>query len=196
MDERIRILALSFLFPNPAQPNHGVFVRNRLAALSRYADVSVINPLPWSPVHRYMKRFAPLADVPAERADGDLAIYHPRFLSIPRYGKSIEPLSYQRAIESVLREFDGREFDLIDMHWTFPDLPAGMALARRWQRPSIVTLRGMEALHRQDGGVRERLVAQGIQQVDRVISLSEELKQSAREIRGSDRDHCPRGSAP
>ncbi len=186
MADRMKILALSYLFPNPAQPNYGVFVRNRLAALSRYADITVVNPLPWSPLHRFVPRFSAQRDVPAQRHDGDLHIHHPRFLSIPRYGKGIEPASYLRAIEKALDGADPSGFDIVDMHWTFPDLPAGLALARRWGRPGMVTLRGMEALHRQDGGVRERLVRDGIAAVDGVVSLSTELKRNADQIRGGE----------
>ena len=184
MADRINILALSFLYPNPAQPNHGVFVRNRLAALNQYANVTVINPLPWSPVHRWMARFAPLATVPSRRRDAGMQVYHPRFLSVPRYGKGIEPGSYYRAIQRVLSDFDPGAFDIVDMHWTFPDLPAGLRIARQLDVPSIVTLRGLEALHQQDGGVRERLVSEGLRKVNKIIALSNELKQRGDALSG------------
>ena len=40
-----KIIAISYLFPNCNQPNHGIFVLNRLKAMSKYADITVINPI-------------------------------------------------------------------------------------------------------------------------------------------------------
>ncbi|MDU0356364.1 hypothetical protein RS130_22935 [Paraglaciecola aquimarina] len=77
-----RILAISYLFPNCNQPNHGVFVLNRLKAMSRYADITVINPIPNSPLHGFIGKFAVLKDIPEKEELGGLSVHHPRFLSI------------------------------------------------------------------------------------------------------------------
>jgi teichuronic acid biosynthesis glycosyltransferase TuaC len=37
MSTKLKILAISYLFPNSQQPNHGVFVLNRLKTMSQYA---------------------------------------------------------------------------------------------------------------------------------------------------------------
>ena len=41
----MRILAISTLFPTPEMTNHGIFVRNRLTAMSAEKDcnISIIN---------------------------------------------------------------------------------------------------------------------------------------------------------
>ena len=76
-------------------------------------------------------------------------------------------------------------FDIVDMHWTYPDLPAGLAIAERLGARSVVTLRGLEALHREDGDARTTLVREGLQRVDRVIALSEELKAAGDALSGN-----------
>ena len=45
----MRVLAMSYLFPNSIYPNSGVFVLNRLKAILNYHEVKVINPIPWFP---------------------------------------------------------------------------------------------------------------------------------------------------
>jgi len=178
---KIKILAISYLFPNCNQPNHGIFVLNRLTAMSKYADVTVINPLPDSFMHQRLARFAHLQNVPAQENMNGITVYHPRYFSIPGHLKSIEVLSYYQAVLSVVNQLS-EQFDLIDLHWTFPDLPTGAFLSKKLSTPFHVTLRGMEAFHLQDGGLRKHIVAHYLAKADRVISLSEEMAVKANEL--------------
>ena len=185
MDKRIKVLALSYLFPNRERPNHGIFVLNRLKALSEYVDIKVINPIPWFPLQSMVGRYSHLQNVPQQDTIGGLDVYHPRFLSVPKYCKASEGDRYLKAINPVVKkihkEFD---FDLIDMHWTFPDLPAGIELAKQYGKKTIVTLRGMEAFHGQDKDQRKAVVAKGLKEVDAIIALSQELKNRGDELSG------------
>jgi glycosyltransferase involved in cell wall biosynthesis len=181
MESKKKILAISYLFPNVNQPNHGIFVLNRLKAMSRYVDVTVINPIPDSLFHRRLAQYNHLASIPAvEQIDG-LTVYHPRFFSIPGHLKSIEVFSYYLAVKNVVETLE-QSFDLIDLHWTFPDLPTGYFLSRKLQCPFHVTLRGMEAFHQQDAGLRKHIVAHYLKKADHVISLSEEMAIKADEL--------------
>ena len=178
IEERKKILAISYLFPNSEKPNHGIFVYNRLNAMAKYADVTVINPIPWSPLHSFIDKFKHLRNIPAKTQRGNLTIYHPRYLSIPGYAKGIEIPTYRSAVKKVINEI-GFDFDLIDLHWTFPDLPTGDYLRNRFGVPYRVTLRGIEAFHIQDGDVRQASVAQYLNKVGSIISLSTEMANQA-----------------
>ena len=175
------ILAISYLFPNAERPNHGVFVFNRLKAMSKYANVTVINPIPWSPIHGFIGKFKHLTNIPFKSERDGITIYHPRFFSIPGYFKSLEVVTYKQAIKNVIKQI-GFDFDLVDLHWTFPDLPTGDYLSNCYKVPYRVTLRGMEAFHQQDGDVRETLVAHYLSKVDSIISLSDEMANTADKI--------------
>ena len=176
-----RILAISYLFPNSEKPNHGIFVFNRLNAMAEYADVTVINPIPWSPLHRYIDKFKHLSRIPFKTTRGKLTIYHPRYFSIPGHFKGVEVFSYKQAVRNIIKQI-GFDFDLVDLHWTFPDLPTGDYLSNYYNVPYRVTLRGMEAFHQQDGDVRETVVAHYLSKVDAIISLSEEMADTADSI--------------
>lgn len=181
---RKKILAISYLFPNSEKPNHGIFVYNRLNAMAKYADVTVINPIPWSPLHSFIDKLKHLRNIPAKTQRGNLTIYHPRYLSIPGYAKGIEIPTYRSAVKKVINDI-GFDFDLIDLHWTFPDLPTGDYLSNRYGVPYRVTLRGMEAFHIQDGDVRQKTVAKYLKKVDSIISLSQEMADEADTIAGT-----------
>ena len=178
--DKIKVLAISYLFPNAEQPNHGVFVFNRLNALSQYVDVQVINPIPWSPLHRFIPKYKALANIPLKTKRGHLEIYHPRFFSIPKVFKWMELYSYKRAVKKVL-DTDLKDFkcDIVDLHWTYPDLPTGESISRAFNKPLLVTLRGLEAFHEQDDDSRKIIVKRFLLKADKIIALSEELKQTS-----------------
>jgi teichuronic acid biosynthesis glycosyltransferase TuaC len=178
---KTKILAISYLFPNVNQPNHGIFVLNRLSAMSKYADITIINPLPDSFLHRRLSKFTHLASVPEQEVQGGMTVYHPRYFSIPGHFKSVEVLSYYQAVLSVLKNLPDK-FDLIDLHWTFPDLPTGAFLSKKLSIPFHVTLRGMEAFHLQDSGLRKHIVAHYLKQARHVISLSVEMAETANRL--------------
>jgi teichuronic acid biosynthesis glycosyltransferase TuaC len=180
-EKKLKILAISYLFPNRNQPNHGVFVLNRLKAMSKYAEITVVNPIPDSPLHGFIKKFRALKSIPDKEELNGLTVYHPRFLSIPGYLKSIEISSYKRAVERVIKQV-GIDFDLVDLHWTFPDLPTGYYLRQKYHVPFNITLRGMEAFHFQDQDIRQKAVAKYLREADQVISLSEEMAVAADKI--------------
>jgi len=149
--------------------------------MSQYANITVINPIADSVFHRKISKFKHLQSIPKlEKIEG-INVHHPRFFSIPGHFKSIETLTYRRAVQKVLDEI-GYDFDLIDLHWTFPDLPCGYWISRKINKPFHVTLRGMEAFHLQDSGLRKQIVAYFLKKADKVISLSEEMAQKADDL--------------
>ncbi|MDU0356363.1 glycosyltransferase [Paraglaciecola aquimarina] len=89
--------------------------------------------------------------------------------------------TYKRAVEGVLAKI-GTEFDLVDLHWTFPDLPTGYHLQQKYQLPFNITLRGMEAFHFQDNDIRQKIVAKYLREAGHIISLSEEMAFTANKI--------------
>lgn len=180
-----KVLAISFLFPNSKQPNHGIFVLNRLKALSEYVDLVVVNPIPTFPLDRFVRHRRQNESIPFQESIEGITVYHPRFLSIPKYAKWIEAFSYRSAVNSVVNnDLSDCKFDLIDLHWTYPDLPVGVALKRSMNLPLSCTLRGMEAFYEGDGERRHNMIRKGLVETDSLIALSAELKAAADEITG------------
>ena len=186
MAKRLKVLALSYLFPNRNKPDHGIFVLNRLKALSQYVDIKVINPIPWFLGQNLFDRYKHRSSIPLQDIIGGLDVYHPRFFSVPKFFKGSEGDQYLKAIKPVVDQIHKDfEFDLVDMHWTFPDLPAGIAIGKEFNKKIIVTLRGMEAFHEQDNDQRHQIVAEGLKEVDVIIALSQELKKRGDELSGN-----------
>jgi len=176
---RLNILALSFLFPNCAQRGYGIFVLNRLKAVQYFCNVRVIAPIQWYPLIGRVGGRRGRARIPAcERIDG-MEVFHPRFVVIPRYLKWFDALSYSWTVSRVVArrwQREGCDFDLVDVHWTYPDIVAGYLLARRNGKKFIVTVRGHEALYDEEVSVRRWLVGFLLRRADFVVTLSAELR--------------------
>ena len=172
------ILALSYLFPNRAQPGYGIFVHNRLKAIQKFCNIRVIAPIQWYPrVHRFRGRLWG-SDIPLRDQIGGLEVHHPRFFTIPRYMKWLDGITYLLAVRSVVKQLNENgsfDFDLIDLHWTYPDIVAGSYLAKKFRKRYIVTVRGHEALYLDENTLRRRILAHFLRRADFVIALSDEL---------------------
>jgi teichuronic acid biosynthesis glycosyltransferase TuaC len=193
----VKILTFTTLYPSQLRPQHGIFVETRLRKLVESGAVGarVVAPCPWFPLTSpQFGRYALFARQPREETRYGLHIDHPRYLHLPKIGMSAAPLTIFAALLPVLRRQlrDGRNFDLIDAHYFYPDGVAAVLLARALDRPVVVTARGSDlniiaqypaprrwirwSARRADGlvavssGLQRRLVALGIVE-DRVRVL-------------------------
>ena len=175
---RLNILAISYLFPNRANPGYGVFVLNRLKAVQQFCNVKVIAPVQWYPFINRLKGSNAEAAVPAVENIQGIDTSHPRFAVVPRYLKWIDCLTFLWATLRAFRALRGRfDFDLVDVHWTYPDVLAGYWLARRHGKKFIVTIRGHEAFYDEETSIRRWIVAQVLRRADYVVALSSELRE-------------------
>lgn len=148
-ERKIRLLVFSSLYPNAAQPRHGVFVEERLRHLvdSGRVTATVVAPVPWFPFrHRRFGAYSAFARVPAHEQRHGIRISHPRYPVIPKLGMSIAPWLMYRALLPVLRKLqaDGTEFDLIDAHYFYPDGVAAARLGAALGKPVVITARGTD----------------------------------------------------
>ncbi|MEM7226378.1 MAG: glycosyltransferase family 4 protein [Pseudomonadota bacterium] len=145
----MKILTFSSLFPNRAQPHHGVFVENRLRHLVAEGGVEarVIAPVPWFPFTAgRFGAYGAFAKAPREDRRFGIEVRYPRYPVIPKVGMSLAPTLMYRmvrpAVERLLLE--GFDFDLIDAHYFYPDGVAAAMIAKRLGKPLTITARGTD----------------------------------------------------
>lgn len=173
----MKLFVISSLFPSSVHPNRGIFVLRRLVAVSQTCDVVVVNPIPWFPFQGMFKQYRDLSDVPSREVIQGIDVYHPRYLSIPLLFKVVAAIGFSLSVLMltirVRRKF---AFDLIELNWTFPDLPAGLLLSRLYGVKQIVTIRGEPALGLHERNMRSRIVRFFLPRADRVVTLSNRLR--------------------
>jgi glycosyltransferase involved in cell wall biosynthesis len=147
--ELTRVLVLSTLFPNAAQPNHGIFVENRLRHTLALGglEATVVAPTPFFPFsHPAFGRYAVFAKAPRHEVRHGVEVWHPRYAVIPKFGSAWTPQFLYRAALSAVRRLQrqGRSFDVIDAHYFYPDGVAAAMLGRTLRLPVVITGRGTD----------------------------------------------------
>jgi teichuronic acid biosynthesis glycosyltransferase TuaC len=144
-----RVLVFSTLYPNAAQPNHGVFVENRLLHTLALGGVqaTAVAPVPWFPsADPRFGRYAVFARVPRHEVRNGLQVWHPRYPVVPKIGSRWTPaFLHQAALRTARRLLArGEVFDLIDAHYFYPDGVAAARLGRSLGLPLVITGRGTD----------------------------------------------------
>lgn len=174
----LRLLVFTTVFPNAAQPHHGVFVRTRMRALPPEVEVRVVAPVPWFPGTTGLRPgFRPA--VPRREVQDGVVVEHPRFLSVPAFLKCLDGLflflSTIATLRRVRKEFP---FRAIDAHFTYPDGFAAVLLGRLFAVPVLITERGtlpLVARHR----LRRPQARWALSAAARLIAVAESLRREA-----------------
>jgi glycosyltransferase involved in cell wall biosynthesis len=145
----LKVLLFSSLFPNAAQPLHGLFVEQRLRKVleTGRAEARVVAPVPWFPFKApRFGDYATFARVPAREVRHGLLVDHPRFVRLPKVGMSSAPLAMALGALATVRRIraEGFDFDVIDAHYYYPDGVAAALLGRWLDRPVAITARGTD----------------------------------------------------
>lgn len=149
MTRVIKTLVVSTLFPSSVRPLHGIFVETRLRELLKSGKVEsrVIAPVPWFPFrnHRFGE-YAQYASTPLEEVRLSIPVSHPRYFLPPKVGMNLAPHTLALSILTKAREIQrsGFDFDLIDAHYYYPDGVAAGIVARKLNKPYVVTARGTD----------------------------------------------------
>lgn len=145
----LRVLTLSTLFPNAAQPGFGVFVEGQTARLAARDDVDlrVVSPLglPPFPLGR-LKRYAALRALPESEVWKGMPTLRPRFPLLPAIGWRFNAALVENAAKCALRTLRAEGFapDVIDAEFFFPDGIAAARLGRALGIPVSVKARGSD----------------------------------------------------
>ena len=115
----MRVLTFTSLFPNRVQPLLGIFIYQRVAHFAARPGntVQVIAPVPYFPRWLPWTRWRKAGQVPAKERIGDLDVYHPRYLLLPKVSMPLHGLSmFLGCLLLALRLRKTIGFDCIDAH--------------------------------------------------------------------------------
>lgn len=179
-----RLVVFSTLFPNPAQPQAGVFIRERMFRVGEHLPLAVVAPVPWFPFQGLLRRwrlhFRP--DVPRREMQNGVEVFHPRFFSVPGIFKRLDGLFLALGSLPILwRLRRAGRLEVLDAHFGYPDGYAATLLGGWLGVPVAITLRGTEVRHAATPGLRPRLRA-ALQRARRVFAVSTSLQALATDL--------------
>lgn len=144
----MHVLALSTLFPNPANPRFGTFVARSLEALTRQSDwqVTVVNPIGIPPIA--FGKYRELKELPPVAQEGPLTVHRPRFTLIPKIGARRNAAAIAKAALPLITTIHHAEpIHVIHAEFFFPDGPAAAIIADELGLPLSIKARGSDIIH-------------------------------------------------
>jgi glycosyltransferase involved in cell wall biosynthesis len=122
----MRLLFVSNLFPNAAEPVRGVFNAQQVAALSKLCEVTVI---------------APTNQPMSDENHAQVRATHPRFFHVPVLTRPFNGWLFARCIEPVIRR---ERFDMALASWAYPDAYGVMLVAEKLKFPFATAVLGSD----------------------------------------------------
>jgi glycosyltransferase involved in cell wall biosynthesis len=146
--DKINILIISHLYPSTFNQKT-FFVHNQIKELVRQGcSIKVVCPIPWVPPlsHFFSSKWKEYAKIPQRAIFDGIEVYYPRYFVLPRSflfefsGESMY-LCIAKKIANIHKNFS---FDIIHSHVLIPDGYAGMLLAKKYKKPLITTVHGLD----------------------------------------------------
>lgn len=179
----MKVLVLTQLFPNKKQPSLGIFIKERIKEVTELCDLKVVAPVPWFPPLKIFKRWYRFSQIPYHENTEGLEVFHPRFFIIPKIGRSFYGILYFLSVfPYILRLRKGFDFDILDVHWAYPDGFAGVLLGKLLKKPVAVTVRGTDIELFTRYFLLNTLIARTLKHADLVIAVSGALKKKILEL--------------
>jgi glycosyltransferase involved in cell wall biosynthesis len=142
----MRVLVVTQQFPNSSAPLDSPFNRQQFAALAKRCQVDVLASIPWFPGARLFARWSAagrLVGVPREERIDGLRVGHPRYVHLPRFGRSLAGALYAASLAAEALRRRGR-YDVLLSSFAFPDGVGAVALARLLGVPAVIKVSGSD----------------------------------------------------
>jgi len=173
----LRVLAITKIFPNAAEPLSAPFNRQQFAALAKRCELEVMATIPWFPGASLLSRWSSagkLATVPRREAIAGISVTHPRTLFVPRLAHVAWGPLYAASIAPALGRYRGK-VDVVLGSWAYPDGFAAVVAARLLGVPCVVKLHGSDinVIAKLPGP--RALTAWALTRTERVVAVSRAL---------------------
>jgi teichuronic acid biosynthesis glycosyltransferase TuaC len=177
----MRVLILTKIFPNRAEPRSSPFNRQQFAALSRRCDVEILATIPWFPgasAFSKWSRAGRLLDVPATEIIDGVTVHHPRFMFLPKVGHGIAGPLYAASLARAAMRYEGR-VDVVLGSWAYPDGFAAVTLARFLGVPAVIKLHGSDLNVVAELRGPRLLLGWAMSRAARIVAVSNPLRDKA-----------------
>jgi glycosyltransferase involved in cell wall biosynthesis len=176
----MRVLIVTKIFPNAAEPLSSPFNRQQFSALARRCEVEVLASIPWFPGAGAFGKWSTagrLTNLPRrDRIDG-VDVEHPRTLYVPRFGHALSAGLYAASVLPAVLKRRGK-FDVLLGSWAYPDGVAAVALGRALGVPTVVKLHGSDIDVLATRPALRRQLSFALPHAARVVAVSRALAKS------------------
>jgi len=156
--------------------------KNRMDHFDRIEGTSrkVIAPVQYLPLLGLNpnSRFHKYNQIPAEERHGNTPIYHPRYMTIPGTNLINVADAMAKAAHKTLKKIypERKTFDLIDGHYLYPDGVAAYKLAKKYNKPLVLTALGSDVNFWLEQPQHKEDILAAINYATKVTCVSQSLK--------------------
>ena len=141
----MRLIVCSSNYPNPMEPNKGIFNGRRVGALAEKADLAVVAPVPYFPRAIPSRRYGRFTQIPDHAILDGIHVIYPRVLVTPGFGRSLYGVFYAACLlRPIARLVKERRPDALLAFWAYPDGFATVLLSRVFRLPVFVVAMGCD----------------------------------------------------
>ena len=169
----MKILAITNLFPNPAEPGRGIFNKQQFLALSKLCELKVVAPIP---AHRNKT-------VPKDGNVAGIETFYPRYFITPKVFRSLYGFFFYLSLRKFVANLRKKwQFDMILAVWAYPDGFGSWLIAKELGVPVVIMVQGSDINLYTKYLLRRKMIAHSLNAASAVISVSRSLKQRMTDI--------------
>jgi glycosyltransferase involved in cell wall biosynthesis len=181
----MRILTYTTLYPNQLQPNHGIFIKQRMMHFAQFPghELQVVAPIPYCPKWLKIQPWNINSRIQKLEYQNNIPVYHPKYPLIPKISMHLHAVSLFLASIQTLKVINKTfPFDLIDGHYIYPDGLAAVWLGKAFKKPVVLSARGSDI--NQFAGFRtiRPMIQRALCRAKGIISVCEALKKEMVEL--------------
>lgn len=180
----LRVLAITKIFPNAAEPLSAPFNRQQFAALAGLCELEVLATIPWFPGASLLSRWSSagkVAKLPQRETIEGISVRHPRTLFVPRVAHVTWGPLYAASLLPLYLRYRGK-VDVVLGSWAYPDGFAAVAFAEALGVPAVVKLHGSDINVIAQMPGPKRLLSWILPRAARVVAVSAELGRKVAEL--------------
>lgn len=191
MVKKIKLLIMTHTFPTKYNPIAAVFLLNQLKELKKYCDIRIIFPYGYVPQIKIFNPYYRFSKIPSEEKVEGIAVYHPKYLMIPRMMFGTRFLNLYLSIESIFSYLSSRKIadkiveewnpDILHMHGSLSEGWLAKRLKRKYKKPLLITVYGEDITRLSKEMLSSQITRSNLNEADAIICQSRFLR---REIEG------------
>jgi glycosyltransferase involved in cell wall biosynthesis len=152
-----------------------LYIKQLVEFLQSTYEIRVIAPVPWLPEWA-ARKWRPAQMVPREETVDGVRVYHPRYLVIPKVLRFSHGLTFAACIRGMLKALrPNYAFELISVHWIFPDAFGTVLAAKSLHVPIIAHALGCDINDYLRYPLRRRMIRWALSRATAVVTKSEEI---------------------
>jgi len=172
----MKIIVLTNLYPNKAEPNRGIFIKHQVTALSKICDVKVIAPVSFYSGLLKNKKHPDFPGVSFDKIDG-VEVLYPKYFYTPKIFRALYGFFMFFSVLPLCKKLSKTYSpDIYISYWLYPDGFATTLLGKFFKKPFITNALGCDLNHYTTYYFRRKMIGYATKNADLNLILGKQMR--------------------